>query len=136
MDDVLRWARERLALRADPAATDAVLIRTRSELEALAQAATELEATLPLRVQDAVREGVRTEALPVARGVAELRGLAAQTIRRLEALETALEAERQARVDDLALVIEVVSAGWQGVDARLARIEERLAAAGPLRDVA
>jgi hypothetical protein len=135
VDDVLRRARERLAHRADPAATDAVLIRTRSELEALAQTAAELEATLPQRVQNAVRDGVRAEALPVARSVAELRGLAAQTIRRLEALETALEAERQARVDDLALLVEVVSAGWQGVDARLGRIEAQLAAA-PLRDVA
>lgn len=126
MDDVLRWARERLALRADPAATDAVLERARAGLESLAQAAAELEAALPARVQDAVREGVRAEALPVARAVAEVRGLAAQTIRRLEALETALEAERHARVDDLALVVELVEAGWQATDARLGRIEALL----------
>src|SRR4051812_16994030 len=135
MDDVLRWARERLALRADPAATDAVLTRARDGLESLAQSAAELEATLPQRVEDAVRDGMRAEALPVARNLAELRGLAAQTIRRLEALETALEAERHARGDDLALLVELISSGWQGVEARLARIEEAVGSA-PLRDVA
>src|SRR5438067_1405206 len=109
MEDVLRWARERLALRADPAATDAVLTRAREGLESLARSTAELEATLPGRVQDAVRDGMRAEALPIARNLAELRGLAAQTIRRLEALETALAAERHARVDDLALLIEVIS---------------------------
>jgi hypothetical protein len=128
VDDVLRWAKERLAPRADPAATEAVLARAREGLESLAQSAAELETELPQRVQDAVRDGMRAEALPVARNLAELRGLAAQTIRRLEALETALEAERHARVDDLALLIELFSAGWQGVEARLARIEATLEA--------
>jgi hypothetical protein len=128
VDDVLRWAKERLAPRADPAATEAVLARAREGLESLAQSAAELETELPQRVQDAVRDGMRAEALPVARNLAELRGLAAQTIRRLEALETALEAERHARVDDLALLIELFSAGWQGVEARLAGIEATLEA--------
>ena len=32
-------------------------------------------------------------------------------------------AERQARIDDLALLVELVSTGWRGIDTRLARIE-------------
>jgi len=61
--------------------------------------------------------------LPVARHIAEIRGLLNQTIRRLERIEGDLLAERHARVDDLALLVDLVSSGWRGVDARLARLE-------------
>ena len=61
--------------------------------------------------------------LPVARHIAEIRGLLNQAIRRLERLEGALLAERHARVDDLALLVDLVSSGWKGVDARLERLE-------------
>jgi hypothetical protein len=46
-----------------------------------------------------------------------------QVIRRLERLEGDLLAERNARVDDLALLVDLVSSGWKGVDTRLARME-------------
>jgi hypothetical protein len=59
----------------------------------------------------------------MARNLAEIRGLANQLIRRLSALEGDLLAERNARVDDLALLVDLVSSGWKGVDARLGRIE-------------
>ena len=61
--------------------------------------------------------------LPVARHIAEIRGLLNQAIRRLERLEGELLAERHARVDDLALLVDLVSSGWKGVDARLERLE-------------
>ena len=48
-----------------------------------------------------------------------------QLIRRLERVEGDLLAERHARVDDLALLVDLVSSGWRGVEQRLARIEER-----------
>ena len=38
-------------------------------------------------------------------------------------------AERHARVDDLALLVELVSSGWTGVDERLARLEQAAAGA-------
>jgi hypothetical protein len=59
----------------------------------------------------------------VARHIAEIRGLLNQAIRRLERLEGELLAERHARVDDLALLVELVSSGWRGVDVRLERLE-------------
>ena len=59
----------------------------------------------------------------MARNLAEIRGLANQLIRRLSALEGDLLTERNARVDDLALLVDLVSSGWKGVDARLGRIE-------------
>ena len=50
-------------------------------------------------------------------------GRCGQVIRRLERLEGDLLAERNARVDDLALLVDLVSSGWKGVDTRLARME-------------
>ena len=109
--------------RTDPAAVDAALERAREQVEALAAAAAELEAGLPVRVGDAVQDGLREQVLPVARHLAEVRGLMNQLIRRLERLEGDLLSERHARVDDLALLVDLVSSGWRGVDQRLARVE-------------
>jgi hypothetical protein len=109
--------------RPEPAALEAALERSRDQIEALAAAAAELEASVPAHVGAAVRDGLRTEVLPVARHIAEIRGLLNQAIRRLERLEGDLLAERHARVDDLALLVELVSSGWRGVDARLERLE-------------
>ncbi|HLG09333.1 MAG TPA: hypothetical protein VI409_11755 [Gaiellaceae bacterium] len=109
--------------RPEPAALEAALARSRDQVETLAAAAAELEAAIPASVGAAVRDGLRTEVLPVARHIAEIRGLLNQAIRRLERLEGDLLAERHARVDDLALLVDLVSSGWKGVDARLERLE-------------
>ena len=135
MDEAaLTRAKERLQAAADsrpaPADVDAALERARSQIQALAELAAQIETTLPGRVEDAVREGVRTEAAPVGRQLAEVRGLAGQTIRRLEGLEGDLLAERHARVDDLALLVDLISSGWKGVDQRLARMERKLESNG------
>src|SRR5436190_403112 len=115
--------------RVEPAQLDATLERAREQVEALAATAAEIESTLPSRVGDAVQDGLRAQVLPVGRNLAEIRGLMNQLIRRLERVEGDLLAERHARVDDLALLVDLVSSGWRGVDLRLARIEERLAPA-------
>jgi hypothetical protein len=112
--------------RVEPAQVDATLERAREQVEALAVAAAELESTLPSRVGDAVQDGLRAQVLPVGRNLAEIRGLTNQLIRRLERIEGDLLSERHARVDDLALLVDLVSSGWRGVDQRLARIEQRL----------
>jgi hypothetical protein len=132
MDEAaLERARKRIAAAAEgrPSTADvgAALERSRAQVEALAATAAELEAAIPERVGDAVRDGLRTEVLPVARHIAELRGLFNQAIARLERIEGDLLAERKARVDDLALLVELVTSGWRGVDARLARLEARTA---------
>jgi hypothetical protein len=114
---------EATAGRPEPALLEATLERSRTQIEALAAAAADLEASIPAQVGVAVRDGLRTEVLPVARHIAEVRGLLNQAIRRLERLEGELLAERHARVDDLALLVELVSSGWRGVDARLERLE-------------
>jgi hypothetical protein len=106
---------------------EATLERSRQQIEALAEVAAGLEASVPVQVGVAVRDGLRTEVLPVARHIAEIRGLLNQTIRRLERIEGDLLAERHARVDDLALLVDLVSSGWRGIDIRLARLETRRA---------
>ena len=114
--------------RTDPAVVEATLERARHQVESFAETAAQLEATLPDRVGEAVQTGLRQEVLPVAKYLAEVRGLSANAIRRLERLEGDLLAERHARVDDLALLIDLVASGWKGVDERLARIERVLGA--------
>jgi type II secretory pathway component PulM len=123
-------ARERLESaakeRTEQAQIDAALDRARRQIEDLAELAARLETTLPAQVGEAVQDGIRAEALPVARQLAEVRGLATQTIRRLERIEGDTLAERHARVDDLALLVDLITSGWQSVDDRLARIERGL----------
>lgn len=120
--------RLRAAAEGRTSATDveAVLERARVQIEALAQTADELQGALPDAVGNAVREGVRSEALPVARQIAEVRGLSTQLARRLERIEGAIAAERNERVDDLALLVDLIVSGWRGVDERLGQLEEIL----------
>jgi hypothetical protein len=133
-DDAIARARERLdasaAGRVEPAAVDAALERAREQIEALANAAAELESSLPERVGGAVQDGLREQVLPVARNLAEIRGLMNQVIRRLERVEGDILAERHARVDDLALLVDLVTSGWRSVEQRLTRLEENLSRGG------
>jgi hypothetical protein len=131
MDDAaIERARERLAAAAEgrtaPGDVDAALERARDQIEALAQTAAELSSTLPGQVHDAVETGLRDQVRPMARNLAEIRGLMNQTLRRLERVEGDGLAERHARVDDLALLVDLVASGWKGVDERLARLERGL----------
>ena len=127
-ESALERARERIAAVAEgrphPSDVDSALDRSRTQIEALAATAAELGAAIPAQVELALRGGLREEVLPVARHIAEIRGLFNQSIRRLERIESELLAERKARVDDLALLVELVSSGWRGVDARLGRLED------------
>jgi len=109
--------------RVAPAQLEAALERTRAQVEALAAATAELEGTLPEKITAAVHDGLRAEVLPVGRNLAEIRGLLNQVIRRLERLEGDMLAERHARIDDLALLVDLVSSGWKGVSDRIERLE-------------
>ena len=121
--EALARAQERIE---QSAAVDAAVERARHQIEALAAAATELEANLPSRVGDAVQDGLREQVLPVARHIAEVRGLLNHVIRRLERVDGDLLVERNARVDDLALLVDLIASGWRSVNERLAKIEAGL----------
>jgi hypothetical protein len=97
--------------------------QARAQMAELGELAAKLEASLPERIGEAVQEGMRAQAVPVARQLAEVRGLASQTIRRLERIETDTLAERHARVDDLSLLVDLITSSWETVDERLGRIE-------------
>jgi hypothetical protein len=102
---------------------EAALERARTEIESLVSVASELETGLPQRVTDAVQEGLSREVAVVGRNLAEIRGLLNNAVHRLERLEQEVLAERHARIDDLALLVELVSTGWRSVDARIAQLE-------------
>ena len=61
-----------------------------------------------------------------AASLAEVRGLSNQTIRRLERLQLDLDAERRARIEDLALLVDLIASGWHGVERRLDRLERSI----------
>jgi hypothetical protein len=128
--EALQRAQERIeraaSTRVAPAELDAALERARDQVAALAATTAELEASMPGRVGDAVKDGIRTEVLPVARHIAEVRVLLNQLIRRIEGIEGDLLSERHARVDDLSLLVDLIAAGFQGVEQRLDRIEAKL----------
>jgi hypothetical protein len=132
MDEpALERAKQRIADfaagRPEPARLESALDRSREQIEALAVTVAGLESSIPVQVAAAIEDATRAEVLPVARHIAEIHGLLNQTIRRLERIEAEQLAERHARVDDLALLIDLVTSGWRGVDARLTAVEERLA---------
>ena len=122
-------ARNRLAEaqeRPSRADLEAALERTQSALGSLAQTAAQLEAAVPERLGAALGEGMRAEVLPVARQLAEVRGLTGQVVRRLETLQAEIVAERRERLEDLALLVELIGSGWRGVERRLDRTERGL----------
>jgi hypothetical protein len=122
-ESAIERAKQRVEQRSEAAALDEVLDHTRAELEALVRVVSTAAAGLTEQIENAVKDGVREEAQPMARYLAENRGLMNQIIRRLERIETDGVAERHARVDDLALLVDLISSGWKSVDARIGRIE-------------
>ena len=91
-------------------------------------------------VREALREGLREEAAPISRRLAEVKGLSNNAIRRLQTIESTVLSEREARLDDLTLLVELLTEGWRALNARLERIEAALEPAGtnvvPLRESA
>jgi len=55
-----------------------------------------------------------------------VKGLSNQMIRRLERLETDLLIERHARIDDLALLVDLITSQWRSINERLDRIEQAI----------
>ena len=92
------------------------------------------------QLRETLRDGLREEAAPISRRLAEVKGLSNNAIRRLENIETTIESERNARVDDLALLVELLTEGWRTMNTRLERIEAALKPAEtnvvPLRESA
>lgn len=99
------------------------LDRTRDELAALAQIAAELRSAVPDQVRTGIEEALRDEVVPVARSLAEVRGLSSQQIARLERVQQTIDDERRARIEDLDVLVDLLASSWEALDARLARVE-------------
>ena len=80
----------------------------------------------PPGVGSVVYEALRVEVRPVAH-VAELGALFERMLARLEDVSAGVEDERRDRLDDVALLTELVTNGWRSVDRRLARLEQIVA---------
>ncbi len=128
--DALERARRRLAEAREEGPNrvdlEAALERAETALVALAQTAAELETAVPERLGAALEDSMRAEVVPVARNLAEVRGLTVQLVRRLERLQAETAAERRERLADLALLVDLIASGWRGVERRLDRTERVL----------
>jgi hypothetical protein len=103
------------ALQPGAPTTEELLARfqaTASELEAASQG-----------VGSVVYEALRVEMQPVAQHVAELGALFERMVSRLEAVSDSVEDERRDRLQDVALLTDLITSGWRSVDRRLARLE-------------
>ncbi len=79
-----------------------------------------------LQIRAAMTETLRQQAAPISRRLAEVKGLSNNAIRRLESIEQTIESERNARVDDLTVLVELLTEGWRAMNLRLERIEAAL----------
>jgi hypothetical protein len=96
-------------------------------LQRFQDTAAELEATLPEGVGSVVYEALRVEVRPIAQHVAELSALFERMLARLDEVATSVGDERRDRLEDVALLTELVTSGWRSVDRRLARLEKIVA---------
>ena len=82
--DALQRAQARIAEaraeRPNRADLEDALERAETALDQLARTAAELETTVPERLGSAIEEGMKAEVLPVARQIAEVRGLTGQVV--------------------------------------------------------
>jgi hypothetical protein len=108
-------------------ASKEVATRPDELLERFSAAAAELESRLPHGVSSVVNEALRVEVRPVARHVAEIGALFQHMLTRLEHVGTDVASERRERVEDVALLAELITTGWRDVDRRLARLEQMIA---------
>jgi hypothetical protein len=103
---------------------EATLDRTRRQLiETFAETAAELEARLPEGVGSVVYEALRVEVRPVTDQLAQMGSIVERLLDRVAHTDVGIELERKERLDDLALITELITTGWRTVDRRLARVE-------------
>ena len=84
------------------------------------------DARLPFDVGGLVYEAVRVEVRPVNENIQAMHLLVDRLVSTLERMGGSIEHERQERLEDVALVTELVVNGWRNVDRRLGRLERML----------
>ena len=94
--------------------------------ERLSRAAEELETQLPEGLGSVLYEAVRVEVRPVTEHMARMQSLIEELAAALARVGSGMDHERHERLQDLALVTDLIVTGWRTVDRRLARVERAL----------
>jgi hypothetical protein len=94
-------------------------------LGSLERAAARLETSVP-GLQRVVYDALRVEVHPVAEHVGAVGSLVGELQQSLAKLRTEVGRERQDRLGDIEVLIDLVVTGWQTVDRRLGRVEKML----------
>jgi hypothetical protein len=111
----------------EPLRVEATLDRTRRQLlDRFAETAAELEAKVPEGVGSIVYEALRVEVRPVATQIAQMEKLVESLVEYIRSADNGIQRERQERLDDVALITELITTGWRSVDRRLGRVERLL----------
>jgi hypothetical protein len=90
-----------------------------------AEAAEEALAALPAAPDDAV-EQLPAAPAPSDAALVQLSSVLSELAEAVRDLRRETDEERRERVDDLAVLIDLITTGWQGLDARLGRIEKQV----------
>jgi hypothetical protein len=110
-----------------PGEVQATLDRTRQQLmETFAETAAELEARLPEGVGSVVYEALRVEVRPVTTQLVQMVKLVEALLEHVRQTEMEIQRERKERLDDVALMTELITTGWRTVDRRLGGVERML----------
>jgi hypothetical protein len=118
------------APEAEQRANEETVVEAREELmERINRATAELQTRLPEGVGSVVYEAVRVEVEPVARHMDQMGALVERLGRVVERIDGSVTSERQARLNDIKLLTDLIVTGWQTVDRRLARVEQMLESA-------
>jgi hypothetical protein len=112
------WAGRPLGARPENPARDLA--------ERLSRAAEELETQLPEGFGSVLYEAVRVEVRPVTEHMVRMQSLIEELAAALARVGSDMDHERHERLQDLALVTDLIVTGWRTVDRRLARVERAL----------
>jgi hypothetical protein len=101
--------------------------RARNQLfENIARATAELESNVPREVGSVVVEALRVEVRPVTERMETMSLLIEEVADAWSELRSQVAAERRERLEDVELMVELMTTGWRSVDRRLARVERML----------
>jgi hypothetical protein len=121
--------RQRSLGASEPAGPDlrTLLVRSERHVDELRRSASELAAILPTRVEAAVARALGEDEGGLGRRLDEVLGQAGRLGAAVERVERDLLAERMARVEDLEVLVELVSGGLGALRADLRSVRSQLA---------
>jgi chaperonin cofactor prefoldin len=94
--------------------------------ENIARATAELESSVPREVGSLVVEALRVEVRPVTERMETMGLLIEEIAEAWKDLRSQVTSERKERLEDVELMVELMTTGWRSVDRRLGRVEKML----------